>query len=84
VTVKVSQKGWIVIPAALRQKYGLKPGADLVVVDYGGVLALVPAFKDAVKEGAGLLKDRKATCKDNDSLTQTIVDEHRAEVDRDR
>jgi AbrB family looped-hinge helix DNA binding protein len=75
-TVKVSQKGWIVIPAALRQKYGLKPGADLVVVDYGGVLSLVPAFKDAVKEGAGLLKG----C---DSLSEAIVEEHRAEVARD-
>lgn len=76
-TVKVSQKGWIVIPAALRQKYGLKPGADLLVVDYGGVLSLVPAFKDAVKEGAGLLKGQ-------DSLTQAAIEEHRRKTAHDQ
>jgi AbrB family looped-hinge helix DNA binding protein len=74
--VKLSQKGWVVIPAALRLKYGLKPGADLQVVDYGGVLALVPAFKDPLKDGVGLLKGV-------DSLTAAIVEEHRLERQRD-
>ena len=37
--VRLSQKGWVVIPAALREKYGLKARAHLQVVDYGGVLA---------------------------------------------
>jgi AbrB family looped-hinge helix DNA binding protein len=73
--VKLSQKGWVVIPAAMRNKYGLKPGANLQVVDYGGVLAIVPGFKDPVKEGAGLLKG-------GTSLTQAVVEEHRREVER--
>jgi len=70
--VKLSQKGWVVIPASLREKYGLKPGANLQVVDYGGVLAIVPALKDPVKNGAGILKG-------GNSLTQAIVKEHRRE-----
>jgi AbrB family looped-hinge helix DNA binding protein len=70
--VRLSQKGWVVIPAALREKYGLKPGADVQVVDYGGVLALVPAFKDPITDGAGLLKGA-------DSLTLAIVEDHRLE-----
>jgi len=70
--VKLSQKGWVVIPVALRLKYGLKPGADLQVIDYGGMLALVPAFKDPLKVGAGLLTGV-------DSLTAAIVEEHRRE-----
>jgi len=74
--VKLSQKGWVVIPAALRRKYGLKPGANLQVVDYGGILALVPAFKDPVRDSAGLLKGA-------DSLTAAIVEEHRQERQRD-
>jgi len=73
--VKLSQKGWVVIPAVMRQKYGLKPGANLQVVDYGGVLSIVPVFNDPIKEGAGLLKGGA-------SLTQAIVEEHRREVDR--
>ena len=43
-TVKVSQKGWVVIPIDLRKKYHLEPGTHLNVVDYGGVLSLVPAL----------------------------------------
>ncbi|MBA4380143.1 MAG: AbrB family transcriptional regulator [Anaerolinea sp.] len=74
--VKLSQKGWVVIPAALREKYALKPGANLHVVDYGGVLAIVPVFRDPVKNGAGLLKR-------DDSLTQAIVEEHRRERERE-
>jgi AbrB family looped-hinge helix DNA binding protein len=74
--VTLSQKGWVVIPAILRKKYGLEPGDRLQVVDYGGVLALVPAFEDPVREGAGLLKG-------DDSLTQAIVEEHRQERQRE-
>ena len=70
--VKMSQKGWVVIPAILREKYALKPGDNMQVVDYGGVLAIVPAFKDPVKQGAGLLKG-------DDSLSQAIIEEHRKE-----
>ena len=74
--VRLSQKGWVVIPAALREKYGLKPGANLQVVDYGGVLAIVPAFKNPVKEGAGMLKG-------GESLTQAVLEEHRKERTRE-
>jgi AbrB family looped-hinge helix DNA binding protein len=73
--VKLSQKGWVVIPASMREKYGLKPGANLQVVDYGGVLAIVPAFKDPVKEGAGMLKG-------DDLLTRVVVEEHKRDLKR--
>jgi AbrB family looped-hinge helix DNA binding protein len=55
-TATVSQKGWIVIPAEMRKKYDLRPGARVVLVDYGGVLAIVPALKEPVRDSAGLLK----------------------------
>ena len=74
--VRLSQKGWVVIPAAMRAKYGLKPGANLQVVDYGGVLAIVPAFRNPVSDGAGMLKG-------GTSLTQSIVEEHRKERERE-
>lgn len=73
---KLSHKGWIVIPAALRKKYGLKAGTELHVVDYGGVLAIVPDFKDPIKQGAGMLKGK-------DSLTRAIVEEHLQESQRE-
>lgn len=74
--VKLSQKGWIVIPAALRKKYGLKPGTNVRVVDYGGVLSIVPALDDPIKSGAGMLKGA-------DSMTEAVVEEHRQERKRE-
>lgn len=56
-TLTISNKGWVVIPAELRKKYHLTPGAEVVIVDYGGVLSIVPAYKDPIKQGRGLLKD---------------------------
>ena len=53
----ISQKGWVVIPAELRKKYHLKPGMEVIMVDYGGVLSIVPARQDPIKQGRGLLKD---------------------------
>ena len=52
----VSSKGWIVIPADFRKKYGLNAGSRVLIVDYGGVLALVPPMSDPVAESAGMLK----------------------------
>lgn len=52
----ISEKGWVVIPAELRKKYQLAPGTEVIIVDYGGVLAIVPALKNPVKQGRGLLK----------------------------
>jgi AbrB family looped-hinge helix DNA binding protein len=75
-TIKISTKGWIVIPSALRRKYNLEPGVDVHVVDYGGVLSIVPAFENPVNNGVGLLKGA-------DSLTEAILDEHRQERERD-
>jgi AbrB family looped-hinge helix DNA binding protein len=56
-TLTISSKGWVVIPAELRKKYHLMPGTEVVIVDYGGGLSIVPAYKDPVKQGRGLLKD---------------------------
>ncbi|HNS03885.1 MAG TPA: AbrB/MazE/SpoVT family DNA-binding domain-containing protein [Anaerolineae bacterium] len=51
----ISSKGWIVIPSELRKKYGLDAGKQVMVVDYGGVLALVPALDDPVAQAQGML-----------------------------
>ena len=75
--VIVSEKGWVVIPAELRKKYNLQPGAEVQVVDYGGVLALVPKLANPVRQAAGLLKGRK-------SLTRALLAEHRREKARGR
>lgn len=68
----VSSKGWVVIPAKLRKKYALQPGTKIHIIDYGGVLAIVPAMKDPLNQAAGILKSEK-------TLTKKLMEEHRNE-----
>ena len=75
--VTISSKGWVVIPAELRKKYELEPGTQVALVDYGGVLAIVPAMSDPVKESACLLKS-------SPSLTRALLKEHAQERKRER
>jgi AbrB family looped-hinge helix DNA binding protein len=75
--VTVSEKGWIVIPAELRKKYDLRPGTEVSVVDYGGVLALVPAMAKPIRQAAGMLKGRT-------SLTGALTAERKRERSRGR
>jgi len=55
-TATVSAKGWVVIPKSLREKYGLKKGVRVQVVEYGDVLALVPLPGDPVDVLDGMLE----------------------------
>jgi len=73
----ISNKGWVVIPAELRKKYHLVPGAEVVIVDYGGVLSIIPAMPDPIKQGRGLLKDLP-------SLTNDLLKERAKERRREQ
>lgn len=55
-TATVSTKGWVVIPKELRDKYGLKKGSRVQVLDYGELLALIPLPDDPVKALHGMLE----------------------------
>lgn len=52
----VSKKGAIQIPDEFRKKYDLQDGSKVVIVDYGGILAIVSAMKDPISKGRGFLK----------------------------
>ena len=73
----VSQKGWVVIPAELRKKYGIKPGTRLQFVDYGGAIELLPIPDNPVEAAAGILKGGK-------SLTEALLAGHHRELDNER
>lgn len=74
--VTVSSKGWVVIPADLRKKYGLDAGTQVMVVDYGGVLTLVPALADPVAQSAGMLQG-------GPSLIHALLKERGEELQRE-
>ena len=58
-------------------KYDLRPGTEVAVVDYGGVLALVPAMAKPIRPAAGMLKGET-------SLTGALMAERRRERSRGR
>ncbi len=72
----ISNKGWVVIPAELRKKYNLLPGTEVIIVDYGGVLSIIPALKNPVRQGRGSLKDLP-------SLTRDLLQERKQEKSRE-
>jgi AbrB family looped-hinge helix DNA binding protein len=72
----ISSKGWIVIPNELRRKYHLRAGDKVALVDYGGVLSIVPAMTDPVEEAAGSLKGER-------SLTRALLAERAEERTRE-
>ena len=52
----ISAKGWVVIPVELRRKYHLTPGTKVMIVDYGGILTIIPSMKNPVEQSYGVLK----------------------------
>lgn len=76
-TSTVSAKGWVVIPAELRERHGLKKGDKVRFVEYGGVIAVMPAFKHPVKESAGILKGEG-------SLLEALTKSRREDAGRGR
>jgi len=74
-TIKVSTKGWVVIPAALRKRYNLDPGTEVQIVDYGEVLAIVPVKENPIEASAGMLAG------EGKSLTQALLDDHNQELE---
>ena len=45
---RVSTKGQLVLPARIRKKYGIDPGKEVEILDFGGEIVIV-----AVPEGRG-------------------------------
>ena len=73
---KVSSKGWVVIPAALRRRYGLKPGSFVEFQQKKGWIELIPQEPDPVEMTYGKLAN-------SPSLTKSLLKEKKKELDRE-
>ena len=60
----LSEKGWVVIPQELRKRYGLKKGDRVHIIDYGGVISIVPASSDPINKSFGILKGKTSLVKE--------------------
>jgi AbrB family looped-hinge helix DNA binding protein len=74
-TVTVSEKGAIVIPKEIRERYGIGPGDRVQVLDWAGRISLVKVPSgDPVKWGRGLLKGW---------TTEEVLEEKRRELEEE-
>ena len=71
----LSEKGWVVIPQELRERYGLKKGDRVHVIDYGGVISIVPASEAPIKNSMGILRGKT-------SLVKELVKSRRQDAER--
>jgi len=73
-TVRTLSKGQIVIPAEIRERHHIEPGTEMQIMEYGGIIYLIPPVDDPVKAACGalpakpslaghLLKERKGEFK---------------------
>ena len=72
---KVSAKGWVVIPAALRKRHGIKPGSIVEYRDMDGGLVIIPREKDAIETRYGKFSAET-------SLTKALPQDRAKELDR--
>jgi AbrB family looped-hinge helix DNA binding protein len=68
-------KGQIVIPAALRRKYGIKKGTKIIVTDGGDSIILKPLTEQYLRNLQGSLKGKGAL--------QALVDGRREDKERE-
>jgi AbrB family looped-hinge helix DNA binding protein len=75
-TINVLSKGQVVIPAEIRQRYGMKAGHVIEIRDAGDHLELYPLPTDAVAAFRGSLKQDM-------SVANALIVEHKNEVELD-
>lgn len=71
-TVKTLAKGQIVIPAEIRKKYRIEPGTEMQIMEYGGIIYLIPPVDDPIKEACGILPPKP-------SLSEKLLKERKNE-----
>jgi AbrB family looped-hinge helix DNA binding protein len=71
-TVKTLTKGQIVIPAGIRKRYHIEPGTEIQIMEYGGIIYLIPPVKDPIKSACGILPSKP-------SLSGKLLKERKSE-----
>lgn len=71
-TIKTLSKGQIIIPAKIRKKYHIKPGTKIQIMEYGGIIYLIPPVEDPIKAACGLLPSKP-------SLSEKLLKERKGE-----
>jgi AbrB family looped-hinge helix DNA binding protein len=71
-TVKTLSKGQIVIPSDIRKRYRIEPGTEIQIMEYGGIIYLIPPVQDPIRAACGILPLKP-------SLSEKLLRERRKE-----
>jgi AbrB family looped-hinge helix DNA binding protein len=72
----IDKAGWLVIPKALRDELGLRPGEVELTAD-GAALRIVPVHEDTLVEADGRLMIPASSISIDDELVQALRDADR-------
>ena len=70
--IKTLSKGQIVIPADIRKRYHIEAGTEIQIMEYGGIIYLIPPVQDPIKAACGILPPKP-------SLSQKLLKERKGE-----
>ena len=73
---KVSTKGWVVIPAALRKRHGLNPGTLVEFRELDERIVIIPRVKDVIETLYGKFAAET-------SLTRALLEDRAKELERE-
>jgi len=76
-TAKVSTKGQVVIPAELRKRHHLEPGAQVRIFEYGDLVCIAPVVNEPVAAAYGFLADG------GKPLTEELLEERKKDSRRE-
>jgi len=62
-TIRTLAKGQIVIPAGMRKKYRIEPGTEMQIMEYGGIIYLIPPVEDPIRAACGILPKKPSLAK---------------------
>ena len=71
-TVKTLSKGQIVIPVYMRKKYHIEHGTEMQIMEYGGIIYLIPPVKDPIHAACGVLPSKP-------SLSEKLLKERKGD-----
>lgn len=73
--VQITPKGQILIPKKFRERYGVRPGSKVQILEEQDGLLIKPAPEDPIEAACGFIEG-------DFSLTEDLIQEHRNEVER--
>ena len=74
--VRMTPKGQILIPKRIREKYGVKPGSRVQLLEDEDGIVIRPAPEDPIEAACGFIEG-------DFSLTDDLLDDHRKEASDD-